>query len=220
MRSFLGLANYYRRFIPGFGSIAVPLTESTRKQAPDRIEWTSVRLAAFQQLRTSLTEYSVLISPDEEKLFLLHTDASGIGIGAVLSQLGEDEMDRPVAYYSRKLKPAETRYTVTEQKCLAVVEAVRHFRVYLSGALFTIVTDHNSLQYLTQMKDENGRLARWSLALQPYLFDVVHRPGSQNANADGMSRQSWTPDKSHQPSALEGEGRDVTGPLVTAQNLD
>ena len=139
MRSFLGLAIYYRWFIPGFGSIAVPLTESTRKQAPDRIVWTSVRLAAFQQLRTSLTEDSVLVSPDEEKLFLLHTDASGIGIGAVLSQLGEDEMDRPVAYYSRKLKPAETRYTVTEQEGLAVVEAVRHFRVYLSGALFTIL---------------------------------------------------------------------------------
>ena len=145
---------------------------------------------------------------------------SEIGIGALLSQLGEDEMDRPVAYYSRKLKLAETRYTVTEQECLAVVEAVKHFRVYLSGVLFTIVTDHSSLRYLTQMKDENGHLARWSLELQPYLFDVVHRPGSQNANADGMSRQSWTLDKFHQPSALEGEGRDVTGPLVTAQNLD
>ena len=108
MRSFLGLANYYRRFIPGFGSIAVLLRESTRKQAPERIEWTSVRLVAFQKLRTSLTEDSVLVCPDEEKLFLLHTDASGIGICAVLSQLGEDEMDRPVAYYSRKLKPAET----------------------------------------------------------------------------------------------------------------
>ena len=129
-------------------------------------------------------------------------------------------MDRLVAYYSRKLKPAETRYTITEQECQAVVEAVRHFRVYLSGAPFTIVTDHSSLRYLTQMKDENGRFARWLLALQSYLFDVVHRPGSQNANADGMSKQSWTPDKSHQPSALEGEGRDVTGPLVTAQNLD
>ena len=92
--------------------------------------------------------------------------------------------------------------------------------MYLIGALFIIVTDHSSLRYLTQMKDENGRLARWSLALQPYLFDVVHQPGSQNANADGMSRQSWTPDRSFQPSALEREGRDVTGPLVPAQNLD
>ena len=154
------------------------LTESTRKQAPDRIEWMSVRLAAFQQLRTSLTEDSILVSPEEEKLFLLHTDASGIGIGAVLSQLREDEMDRLVAYYSRKLKPAETRYTVTEQVCQAVVEAVRHFRVYLSEAPFIIVTDHSSLRYLTQMKDEDGRFARWSLALQSYLFDVVHRPGS------------------------------------------
>ena len=187
MRSFLGLAIYYRRFIPGFGSIAVPLTESTQKQAPNRIEWTSVRLAAFQQLRTSLTEDSVLVSPDEEKLFLLHTDASGIGIGAVLSQLGEDEMDRPVAYYSRKLKPAETRYIVTEQECLAVVEAVRHFRVYLSGTFFTIVTDHSSLRYLTQMKDENGRLARslmWFIGQDrrmQMLMECLDNPGHRTS---------------------------------------
>ena len=135
------------------------LTESTRKQAPDRIEWMSVRLAAFQQLRTSHTEDSILVNPEEEKLFQLHTDASGIGIGALLSQLRKDEMDRLVAYYSRKLKPAETRYTVIEQECQAVVEAVRHFRVYLSGAPFTIVTDHSNLRYLTEMKDENGRFA-------------------------------------------------------------
>ena len=85
-----------------------------------KIEWTTERLAAFQQLKTSLTEGSVLVIPDEEKPFLLYMDASGVDIGAFLSQVGVDGTNQPVAYYSRKIKPAETRYTVTEQECLAV----------------------------------------------------------------------------------------------------
>ena len=126
MKAFLCLANYNRRFVLGYSSAAVQLTEA-RKQAPDKIEWTTRRLAVFQQLKTSLSEGSALVSPDEEKPFLLYTDTSGEGIGAVLSQVGVDGTDRPVAYYSCKLKPAETLYTVTEQVCLAVMEAVKHF---------------------------------------------------------------------------------------------
>ena len=203
MRAFLGLANYYRRFIPGYGSMAVPLTDTTRKNAPDMVEWTSDREQAFQDIKKELSGEPVLISTDPEKLFILYTDASGIGIGAVLSQTGEDGQDQPVAFYSRRLKGAETRYTVTEQGCLAVVEAIRHFRVYLLGATFHVVTDHSSLRYLDRMRDENGRLARWAPSLQPYIFEVIHRPGKHHVNADGMSRQALPTDQAI--TSMEGQ---------------
>ena len=155
MRAFLGLTNYYRRFIPGYSAIVMPLNDATRKLAPDHVEWTQEHKDPFEQLRRALITHPVLTSPEEAKLFTLHKDASGIGIGAVLSQ-DIDGTDKPIAYYSRRLKPAEAMYSVTEQECLAIVEAVRHFRVYLSGRPFTVVTDHRSLLYLHIMKDKNG----------------------------------------------------------------
>ena len=121
------------------------------------------------------------------KPFILQTNSSDVGIGAILSQLDDDYDDHPVGYYSQQLRGAELHYTVSEQECLAVVEGIKHFRVYLLGAEFTVVTDQNSLVYLEKMKDENGRLARWAMALMPYMYTVVHRPGSKNQNIDGMS---------------------------------
>ena len=152
--------------------IAVPLTEATRKQASDKIEWTTERLAAFQQIKTSLTEGSVVVIPDEEKPFLLYT-AIWSRYKWCLQSREVDGIDRPVAYYSHKLKPAEMRCTITEQECLAVVEAMKHIWVYLSWAIFTIITDHRRLKHLAKVKDENRRLARWSLALQPYIYEVL-----------------------------------------------
>ena len=154
--------------------MAVPLTDTTRKNAPGTVDWTSEREQAFQDIKKELSGEPVLISTDPEKLFILYTDASGIGIGAVLCQTGEDGQDQPVAFYSRRLKGAETRYTVTEQEYLVGVEVIRHFRVYLLEATFHVVTDHRSLRYLNRMRDENGRLARWALSLQPYIFEVIH----------------------------------------------
>ena len=100
MRAFLGLTNYYRCFIPGYGAIVVPLNEATRKLAPDHVEWIQKWKDAFGQLQIALTSHSLLTSPDESKPFTLHTDASGIGIGAVLSQ-DVDRTDKPIAYFSR-----------------------------------------------------------------------------------------------------------------------
>ncbi len=99
------------------------------------------------------------------------------------------QQDLPIAYYSRKLLPRERRYSGVEIECLAVVEAVFHFRVYLSGRKFTVMTDNKALTYLEQFKNETSRLTRWALSIQPYVFGVVHRPGQQNGNADGLSRQ-------------------------------
>ena len=122
VQAFLGLANYYRKFIPGFTMIALPLTKATRKNKPDVVEWTKDRIEAFKKLKNVLTSESVLASSDTTRPFILQTDVSVVGIGAVLSQVDDTEVKRPVAYYSRKLDPRETRYTVTEQECLAVVQ--------------------------------------------------------------------------------------------------
>lgn len=208
MRSFLGLAGYYRRFIPDFATIAAPLTNLTKKNASDKVSWKQSHQKAFDQLKSSLTSGSVLTSPDFHRPFIFQTNASNVGIGAILSQSDEAGVDKPVAYYSRKLFPRETRYSTTEKECLAVVDGVRHFSVYLTGTHFTVHTDHLCLQYLDRMKDVNGRLTRWSLLLQPYDFTVIHRAGTSNANADGLSRQAWDTSTA---ASLQQKERGVSG---------
>ena len=130
----------------------------------------------------------VLKSPDFTQPFVLQTDASDRGAGAVLSQRGADGEEHPVAYYSRKFLPREERYSTVEKECLAIKLAIAAFRVYLLGRRFTIQTDHRSLEWLDKLKESNPRLCRWSLSLQPYLYTVEHRPGKANGNADCLSR--------------------------------
>ena len=132
----------------------------------------------------------MFVSPDPSKPFMLHTDASGVGIWSIVSQKTEKNTDQPIAYFSRRLRASKSYYTVTELECLAVEETVRHFRVYLSRPTFAVVTDHRSLRYLDRMMDENVRLTRLLLALQPCPSYVEHRPGIQHQNADGLSGQS------------------------------
>ena len=193
LRAFLGLANYYRRFILHFAQKADPLNKTLKKDCPELVDWTPNRVDAFEELRRALTSESVLASPRMEEPFVLHTDASGGGIGVVLSQGNEEGQDSPVAFYSRQFKEAEAKYFVTEQECLAVIAGVRHYSFYLEGAPFTIVTDHHCLQYLDRMKDQKSRLTRWALILQPYHYKVEYRPGAYHQNADGLSRQTWEP---------------------------
>ena len=133
VRAFLGLAGYYRRFIHNVSSIAAPLSDLTAKTMPDKVDWQQEHQLAFDELRRALQKEPVLQTPDYSIPFTLHTDASNRGVGAVLSQSQDDDSDLPVAFYSRKLLPRETRYTTTEKECLAVVNAVQHFAVYLLG---------------------------------------------------------------------------------------
>ena len=111
MRAFLGLANYYRRFMTGYGSMAVPLTETTRKVSSDKIEWTETRCKAFEDIKQGLSSHPVLRSFMLRKPFILQTDSSGVGIGAILSQLDDDYDDHPVGYFSQQLRGTELRYT-------------------------------------------------------------------------------------------------------------
>ena len=191
IRSFLGLVGYYRKFIPNFSTLAAPLSDLTGKKIPDKPNWTFVHQESFENLKKALTSDSILMTPDPHKEFTLQTDASTRGVGAVLSQRDSYGSLRPVAYYSRKLLDRETRYSITELECLAIVNAVKHFAIYLLGNHFHIETDHMALRYLSTMKNGGGRLTRWALALQPFTYSVEYRKGSSNSNADGLSRQAW-----------------------------
>ncbi len=187
VRAFLGLAGYYRCFIPNFSSLAASLTDLTRKGQPEKVQWTSAAEEAFRNIKEALTSEPILRAPDFSCPFLLQTDASDTGLGAVLSQVQGGE-EHPVLYISRKLSPAERNYTTVEKEALAVKWAVLELRYYLHGRKFTLVTDHAPLQWMARAKDTNARVTRWFLALQDFHFVVRHRAGAANANADGLSR--------------------------------
>ena len=190
LRAFLGTVGYYRRFVPEFGGRAQPLNHALRKEAPEVIDWDVGKLQSIEYLKTILCSNNILWLPRGDDFFILHTDASRQGIGAVLSTV-RDREERPLGYFSRKLTTAESNYTVSELECLAVVRAVDTFAIHLHGRKFRIVTDHRALTALNTSSKLNGRLLRWALALQAYFFDVQHRAGVNHNNADGLSRQAW-----------------------------
>ena len=213
IRQFLGLAGYYRRFIKEYADHSYFLTESTKKSAPERVVWSNVMFSEFSYLKNVLCAVPSLTLPTVQDNFLLQTDASGLGIGAVLSVVRQD-VELPVAYYSRKLKDREQRYSATELEGLAVVAAVQHFDVYLVARPFVIETDHRALVFFNTTRHSNGRLARWALALQPYSFSLRYRAGPQNLNADALSRcfvEESLPDSTTQDFRLSEEGGDVKG---------
>lgn len=169
VRAFLGLAGYYRRFIPHFSSVASPLTDLTKSTA---IRWSKDCAKAFEQLKDALCSNPVLKSPCFDRPFIVQTDASDRGVGAVLSQCDDLGEEHPIAYFSRKLLPREQHYSTVEKECLAIKLSIETFKVYLLGKPFKIQTDHRALVWLDQMKEKNARLTRWSLSLQPYDFIV------------------------------------------------
>ena len=158
-------------------------------QKDKKWEWTSEHQCAFDALKDKLVSYPILRHPVRNRTFWLHTDASGYALGAVLSQKDpEDDKEYVVAYASRMLKGAELHYGITEKECLAVVYAVKLFRIYLYGAKFNIVTDHSALNWLMSIKDPTGRLARWSIYLQAFNFEISHKKGTLHTNVDTLSR--------------------------------
>lgn len=189
LRAFLGLANYYRKFIPNFASIALPLTDKTRKGNPENIQWDSDCQEAFENLKGQLSQKPIVCLPDPKSQYTLRTDASDRGVGAVLLQEHDGDL-RPVAYAGRKLSDAEAKYATIEKECLAVIWALKKFKPYIYGTQFVIETDHQPLQYLKKTKTENGRLMRWALQLQPYSYQLRVIKGSENVGADYLSRSS------------------------------
>ncbi|KAI8119245.1 Transposon Tf2-6 polyprotein [Lucilia cuprina] len=186
VRSFLGTAGWYRRFIRDFATISAPLTDTLKKSK--KFVMTPEAVDAFEKLKRALTSAPVLRHPNFAKRFYVQCDASDYGVGAVLFQLNEKEEEHPIAFYSQKLNSCQKNYSVTEKECLAAVLAIRKFRPYVEMMPFTVITDHASLKWLMTLKDLSGRLARWSLQLQAYDFEIKHRKGSDNVVADMLSR--------------------------------
>jgi hypothetical protein len=192
VRSFLGLASYYRRFIRNFSGIARPLYNLTKQD--EVFAWTEECEQAYEHLRKCLTSYPIVIYPNFEKSFLLHTDASNYAIGAVLVQKDDQGHDHVIAYASRILTPAESHYTVTEKECLAVIWATKHFHNILQGQQFSIVTDHEAIPWLKKHKSPKGRLARWIIHLSEYEpYTIIRRKGSSHLDADALSRLETNP---------------------------
>ena len=185
VRSFLGLANYYRRFIRNFSKIAGPLHDLTSNA---KFEWTEKHDIAFNKLKARLTEEPVLILPDFGKEFKIMTDASNGAIGAVLSQKGNDGREHPIAYASKRLSSTEQRYATRDKELYALVFALKHWRPYLHERKFVAETDHQSLTYLRTSRDLTPRLARWNDLIAEYDFEIVYRPGKKNGAADALSR--------------------------------
>ena len=186
LRAFLRLANYYRKFVQSFSKIAKPLTSLTRTDQ-DWI-WGDEQEAAFLELKSRLASAPILRRPIPGRPYQLHTDWSTLGIGAVLTQMDDEGQEFVVAYASRSNNNAEAQYSSYEGECLAVVWAIAHFRCYLYGSEFLLVTDHQPLRWLMESDKLTGKLAQWALMLQEYDFKVVHRAGLVNMDADGLSR--------------------------------
>jgi RNase H-like domain found in reverse transcriptase/Reverse transcriptase (RNA-dependent DNA polymerase)/Integrase zinc binding domain/Integrase core domain/Chromo (CHRromatin Organisation MOdifier) domain/Retroviral aspartyl protease len=190
IQRFLGLANYYRRFIRSFSKIAAPLTRLLRKNVP--FQMGDAARSAFQELKTAFTTAPVLIHFDPSKPIVVETDASDYALGAVASQQAPDGKLHPFAFHSRALDPAERNYEIHDKELLGIVDAFRIWRHYLEGAqhCIQVFTDHKSLEYFTSTKQLNRRQARWSIFLSGFDFTIVYRPGKHNHVPDALSRRA------------------------------
>lgn len=186
VRQFLGVTGFYRRFIQNYSQVALPLTNLTKDKTP--FSWSREAQEAFETLKSVLLCEPVLALPDFNKDFVLCTDASKLALGAVLCQEDDDKHLHPVAYASRKLKDAETRYSVVEKEALAVVWGVSHFRQYLLGKPFVVYCDQASLSHVFKLKDPTSRIARWNMTLSQYQPHIKYLPGKLNFTADYLSR--------------------------------
>ena len=185
LRSFLGLANFYRRFVPGYAQIATPLNKLLKKDA--RYEWKEACEEAFQKLKKALTSAPLLGHPNLAKEFILRTDASADAIGYVLRQEDDNNDERPMSFGGRATRDAEKRWPITELEGLAVLEAVRANHYFLASTKFHIYTDHQALKTLFTDKDKSKKLIRWSLELQRYRYEIHFIAGKKNQAADASS---------------------------------
>ncbi|KAL5515979.1 hypothetical protein EMCRGX_G001235 [Ephydatia muelleri] len=189
VRQYLGMCAYYRRCIPCFSGIARPLHNLTRKGAD--FVWTEECETAFRELMERLTAAPVLAYPCFQKPFILETDASGSGLGAVLSQCQDDGLVHPIAYASRSLCKAESNYGITELETLAVVWALTHVRTYIYGNEVTVYTDHSAVKAVLETPNPSGKHARWWSKVYESgakHVHIIYKSGKSNSNADALSR--------------------------------
>lgn len=187
VQSLLGLAGYYRKFLPHFADLTLPLTALLKKNVP--FKWSEAANAAFVDLKSRLASRPILRPPNYDLPFSVAVDASETCLGAVLLQV-VDGVEHPICYLSRKLRAAERNYSTIEKEALALVVAVKAFSPYFGAAPVTVWTDHSPLRYIETMSNQNAKLMRWAFELQRHTLDVRHRPGKLNLLPDLLSRPS------------------------------
>ena len=191
-RSFLGMINYYSRFVPKLAEVAHPLHQVTKKNA--KFEWTKSCQSAFETLKKSLASAPIMAYPTRTEKFILDTDASDLGYGAVLSQMQKQSdgtvREKVIAYASKKFSERESKYCARRRELMAIVKMVKHFDVYLRGPTFLIRTDHASLKYIKTVQPTSvpAQFFRWIMSLEEYSYQIEIRKGVLHGNADGMSK--------------------------------
>lgn len=203
VQGFLGFANFYRRFIKDYSKEAEPLTRLTRKE--QRFVWDNEAKQAFEKLKKCFTTAPVLKTFDPKRKIILETDASDFAIGACIGQPDDEGKLRPIAYYSRKLQPAEINYDVHDKELLAIIVALEQWRVYLEGSTYPVQvwTDHKNLATFTTTKILNRRQVRWAEKIAAYNLIITYRKGTENARADALSRrQDYTGKPTERPRAI------------------
>ena len=191
VRSFIELVGYYRDHIPAFAEISVPLSDLLKKGKSEQVQWNEAQERAYSLLKEYLLQEPLLKLPDLMKPFVLRTDASGVGVAAVLLQENEGKL-YPVGYAIKKLSPAEVKYPIIEKECLAVVWGIEHFKLYLAGKRFALQTDHKPLKYQKDAVYQNECVFRWAMVVQEYFFHVEDIPGKENIGADFWSRTGYS----------------------------
>jgi hypothetical protein len=202
IRRFLSFTGFYHHFVPGYLSIIRPLLSLTKKAAT--WHWGPLQHKVFKTLKTLMCSKPVLHQPNFSKCFYIQTDASAYGMGAILSQEGDSQVDltkgtmpklHPLAYYSCTFTPTQQKYDIYERELLAVFKALDHWQAYLAwgNQQLVVLTDHANLTYWKHPQKLNDRTARWHAKLQDYNFIIVHVQGTSNSAADALSRTDETP---------------------------
>ncbi|QRW25577.1 Retrotransposable element Tf2 protein [Rhizoctonia solani] len=202
VQAFLGFVNYLRRFIPNFGTVARPLHNLTKKETP--WSWGKTEEDTFQELKALVTKSLVLIHSNPELPYYLETDASGVAMGAILSQRGEDNRLHLIAYMSKSFSGAEANYDTHNKELLAIIKALEEWRIFLEATdkPIQVFTDHCNLEYWMQARTFNRRHARWRVFLSDFNFEIHYCPGKQSGKPDALSRRSDYTDTPQEPEVM------------------
>lgn len=206
VRRFLGLSGYFRKFVPAYAVISEPLRKLLRKNEP--FKWTENQQTAFQELKNALTTEPVLTPYEVNAQHQLHTDASSIGVAAVLMQNNQGSW-KPVAYYSRSTSSTEKNWHSYELETLAVVEGLERFKYYICGKLIKVISDCSAVKTAMEKRDLIPRIARWWLRIQDFSIEIEHRSEQHMSHVDALSRMPNEEPKSIEPATLRIDKADI-----------